>query len=71
MFDAADFGIHLDQIADDVLVFENDEETVDEVFQQALRAKSDGDAGEPRSGERGGDIKIQHLEAPSEWRRSR
>ena len=62
MFYAADFGIYLDQIADDVLVFEYDEETVDEVFQQALRAESDRDAGEARSGERGGDVKIQDLE---------
>src|SRR5579863_7204014 len=63
MFDAADFGIYLDEIADDVLIFENDEEAVDEVFQQALCAEGDGDAGESGGGERGSDVKIQHLEA--------
>ena len=36
----ADFVVDADQIADYVLIFENDEETVDEILDQMLRAET-------------------------------
>src|SRR6202021_790235 len=58
IFDAAEFGINLDEIAHDELVLEDDEETVDKIFHQVLGAETKGEAGDSR-----GRFDRRHVEA--------
>ena len=59
IFDAAEFGIHLDEIADDELVLEDDEEAVDEILHEMLRAKAEGEAGDSRGRFERGDVEAE------------
>jgi len=66
MLDAADSVSDLDGVADTVLILKDDIETGNDVANEVLRAKTDGEAGEPGHGSDGSDIDAELLRGDEE-----
>jgi len=59
VLDAAGFAVDLDEIANDELIFEDDEEAVDEVFDERLCSKAESEAADGGNGGDGRDVEAK------------
>src|ERR1019366_158533 len=62
VLDGAGEGGELDGVADVVLVFDEDEDAVEHVFEEGLRPKADADADDAGGGEQRGEVDAQNVE---------